>query len=373
MSKTVIELSKGLLGKFNTLKGPVKGNIFAPQEVIANEVAQLAKVVPGESWKTPIGGRAFDFILDGEYHIALTIEMGEDELDSITHEGGSWLKSVSLPGATFLYVAEKLRLQPTLLDPQAVEQFIEGPANEDGVPLNTLIEHLEKHRVFRLAEPVSDAVALFKKASHLYVANYICTFDAALLERNRISKDALDQIREFFHEEKEHLFVENFFSAMSTPLLPHAFLEIYRTLEFAFVLPRASALLNRIDKGGKLGLRILDFARVCHQELGWKRVERDALQKLFSDYINQDRAAFSQLCNNCSPFSNIATPDATAKAKEHQDFMNEFVDVYYKLRNQVAHQFWADEIKKCTDADWQALIEFTLRCALHIYNKHLTK
>lgn len=373
MSKTVIELSKTLLAKFRTIKGRVRGRIAATPEVIATEVAQLAQVVPGESWITPIGGRAFDFLLDGEYHIALTIEMGDDQLDAILHEGENWLKPISLPGATFLYVADKLNLQPTLTDPQAVEEFIEGPANEDGVLLTTLIDHLDRHQVFCLAKPVDDAALLFKKASHFYVANYICTFDKALLFRNRLTTNALIQIREFFLEEKEQLFVENLFYAMSTPLLPHAFLEIYRTLEFAFVLPRASSLLKRIDGSGKLGLRILDFARVCHQELGWKRVERDALQRLFSDYIDQGRAAFVQICISCEPFNKLVPPGVTSDAKEQQGFMNDFVDVYYKLRNQVAHQFWADEIKKCTDADWQALIEFTLRCALHIYNKHLIK
>lgn len=373
MSNNLIELSERLLGKFLTRRGSVKGTIDVPAHVFAREMVQLKSFVPGESWSTPIGGMAFEFLLDDKYHIAITINMETAQIDSIIHESSGWLQPVKLPGAVFLRVADKLQLQPISMTAEEVEEFIEGPASNDGVSLEAIIERLDPYQVFCFSKPLSNPESEFITATNFYVANYISTFDSELLKNNRLSNKALSYIRDFFLEEKEQLFVENLFYAMSTPLLTHAFLEIYRTLEFVFVLPRADSLLKRIGGQDHIKLKILDFARVCYQELGWKRVERDALHRLLSDYILHSRDSFDFLCQTCQPFRNLVVPTDTSEGKEHQRFMNDFVDVYYKLRNQVAHQFWADEIRACTESDWRQLIDFTLGCALHTYNKHLIK
>lgn len=115
MSKNLIVLSQQLLGKFLTRQGSVKGKIYVSPDVLEKEQAQLKQYIPGHSWSTPTGGRAFEFILDDEYYIALTTVMSEVELDSICRESEGWLTPISLPGATFLHVADKLHLQPTLL------------------------------------------------------------------------------------------------------------------------------------------------------------------------------------------------------------------------------------------------------------------
>ncbi|WP_157201353.1 hypothetical protein [Massilia sp. Root418] len=371
MTKNLKDLSTSLLAKFRDVSGQaVSGRLSAPND-LAGETAALKNLLVGESWHSSSGVWVCDFIHDDAYCIALAFEISAQDRVQLDSESEGTIELIDIPGSVYLYLAETLRLRPMELDPLWVEEHIGGPAGEvDGVELDVIKEVLDSVSVFRLGDK-----SIFKpKTSGRYVANYLCTFDKNLKESNRLSENSLEIIREIFLQEKDHLIESNLFEAMSTTVLRHAFLEIYRTLEFVFVLPRANSLINQLRAtGATLSVNVLDFARQCYKELGWKRVERDSIERLFREYANVNYGAFRTLVGSCTPFDNITLVTPPATNAEIVTLARDVAEKYYALRNQVAHQFWPEEMTQCSDADWQALIEFTLGCIAHFYDQHLSK
>jgi len=337
---------------------------------LAAEIDTLQQLTVGDTWQSASGARVFEFLHQDNYCIALTFVPSEDEQALLHEQSEGTINKIDVPGSIFLLLAERLDLRPIRLDPQWVEEHIAGPAEEVGVDLDVVKECLEGVSVFQLSSE-----SIFRKpTSGRYVANYICTFDVRFTSDNRLTPRSLEMVREIFLQEKYHLIEDNLFSAMTTPLLQHAFLEIYRILEFVFVLPRAGALLEQLRLTAvTLNIKILDFARSCNKELGWKRVERDSIGKLFREYATSNYGAFHALAQDCKPFSGLAIPLATDPEDMRTAFVDKLADKYYALRNQIVHQFWPEEIIPCDDVDWQALIEFTLGCIAYFYNRYLSK
>ncbi|HTH10071.1 MAG TPA: hypothetical protein VMA55_10925, partial [Acidovorax sp.] len=323
----------------------------------------------GDTWRSASGSRVFDFLMQENYCIALPLVLTEQEQTSLYEQSEGSISAISVPGSIFLLLADRLDLRPTQLDTQWVEQYIAGPAEDDGVDLEIVRQSLEQVSVFQLG-----AKSIFAtRTSGKYIANYICTFDRQFTSGTLLTPRSLDLIREIFLQEKYHLVENNFFSAMATPVLQHSFLEIYRILEFVFVLPRAGALLTQLKSSSTdLRIEILDFAKSCNRELGWKRIERDSIGRLFREYAVSNYSAFQQLTQECTPFSGIQI--SLNDADEHRNAsLDKIVDKYYTLRNQIVHQFWPEEEITCTSSDWQALIEFTLDCVSYFYKRYLSK
>ena len=262
MTKSLKQLSQALLAKFSNSSGnPVKGQFSKPADLAA-ETEALKQLVAGESWQSPSGARVFEFLHQEAYCVAFTFVLSEDERALLEVESEGSIKPIEVPGAIFLFLADRLDLRPTELDPLRVEEYIAGPASDEGgVELEVVKKFLKGISVFQLGSE-----SVFKDStSGRYVANYICTFDPCLKGNNRLTPRSLEIIREIFLQEKDRLIEANLFEAMATPLLRHAFLEVYRTLEFVFVLPRATALLEKLRlAGGSLEINILDFARHCN-------------------------------------------------------------------------------------------------------------
>jgi len=369
MTTNLTTLSKRILNNFTDRRGAVTGKITPPLDV-GKEVAALQKLNSGEIWITPSGVRAFDFFYDGSYCVAMTFELVDEEKVELKIASADTVKPVDVVGSVYLYLADVLKLKPTLYDPLSVEQFISGPAESTlGVDLEVLKDHLEVLTIFS----VNDNSIFDKKTSNKYVGNYLSTFDADFKLKNSLSKQAVKKIRELFHTQKKYLPESNFFEAMSTPLLKHAFLEIYRSFEFVFVLPRALALQTKLNTlGSNVNMNVLDFARECYKELGWKRVERDSIIRIFKSYADFDYNNFVVLASNSSPFKKIKKVTASDDEEDKTAFVLKISERFYELRNQIAHQFWDDDVVKCSDNDFQALIEFTLGCIDYIYKKHLS-
>ncbi|WP_175907910.1 hypothetical protein [Burkholderia sp. BCC1640] len=370
MTKNVKRLSQALLGKFSDSNGrPVTGKLSAPADLTA-EIDALQQLIVGDTWQSASGAKVFEFLHQDNYCIALSFAPTEDEQASLYEQSENTINTIDVPGSIFLLLAERLDLRPIQLDPQWVEEHIAGPAEEDGVDLDVIKKCLEGVSVFQLSNE-----SIFRKQTPgRYVANYICTFDSRFTSGNRLTPRSLEIVREIFLQEKYYLIEENLFSAMTTPLLQHAFLEIYRILEFVFVLPRAGSLLEQLRLAAvSLNIKILDFARSCNKELGWKRVERDSIGKLFREYAASNYGAFQALAQDCKPFSGFTVPLATDPEDQRTVFVDKQADKYYALRNQIVHQFWPEEVVPCDDADWQALIEFTLGCIAYFYNRYLSK
>ncbi|MBD9675683.1 hypothetical protein IB274_03180 [Pseudomonas sp. PDM18] len=371
MTKSLIELSQDLLSKFLDPNGnPVSGRISKPEN-FSEEAEALREIVAGDSWQSHSGAKAFDFLHENSYCIALNFSLSEEEIEHLEDQSEKTIKVIDVPGSIFLFLANRLGVSPKNIEPLWIEEYIAGPAaSKEGVALDVLKENIEGISVFKL----NDASIFHSSTSGKYVANYLCTFDPTLNNKTQLSQRSLELIREIFLQEKENLIEYNLFESMSTPLLRHAFLEIYRTLEFVYVLPRAKSLLQQLRQaGGTLDIKVLDFARHCHKELGWKRVERDSVSKLFREYSTSNYGSFIELFSHCKPFSTELAPSIEDDENMRLTYVSKAAEKYYALRNQVAHQFWPDEMLLCDNEDWQALIEFTLGCITYIYNQHLTK
>ena len=374
-SKNLTTLSTRVLAKFVGLQGPIRGRI-APPENPEQEKIILDKILEGDIWVTPTGARVFEFLDENDTTcFAITATFSDDSLADIYQFSSTCINTIEPCGAVFLFLCDVLKLKPiATLTPELIDENIEAPANDDGVYLSVIKEHLEPITVFT----VKSVSSLLADSSPKYIANYICTFSEKIVTSNKISDDAMIIIRGIFAKEKNWLFDENLFFAMNTPILKHAFLEVYRTLEFVFVLPRVISLANIFSEhGSTIKINKIDFARLCNKELGWKRIERDSLEKIFTEFYSQSESSFTQAISHCSPLTSIAlpSPNLTPEEKKKIDerLLSKFTEKYYKLRNQVVHQFWPDESHPCTDDDWRYLITFTLECINYIYNKHLSK
>lgn len=300
MTKTLTELSCILLGRFQNTHGrPVAGRL-RPPENLDEEISELRDLTAGGLSESASGTKFIEFSSKGRRCVALAIGLTDEEKDSIENESQGSVKPIDISGAIYMYLANRLDLHATNFNAQWVEEYIEGPASDGiGVDLSVIREALERVSTFTYDESTQDT-----SLSGKYIANYICTFSSGLAAGNSLTNKSREMIRELFLEEKLYIFERNLFTAMKTPLAAHAFLEIYRMLEFAFVLPRVVALVGRVQSSGSsINIHVIELARHCYRELGWKRVERDSIGRLFDEYAIANYGAFQMLPGSCAPFS----------------------------------------------------------------------
>jgi hypothetical protein len=371
MTKNLIKLSGLLLGKFLDINGnPVTGRLSPPGD-FDEEREALRDLEYGSTWKSSSGINACDYHLHGSWYIALTLALPPEELTDLESISEGSISPKEVVGSIYLFLADKLNLLPNEVDPLKIEQYIAAPSStDDGVELDVVKKFLGDLTVFQ----VHDDSVFRGNVSSSYVADYICTFDARLTRCTLLNRESISIVREIFLQERYYLIERNLFEAMSAPSARHAFLEVYRTLEFVFVLPRARSLLDALRvAGGSIELNVLEFARHCNRELGWKRVERDAIGRILLEFYAASRSAYEGLIHACSPFGALGpVPPMGATPNETQTFVEKVATRYYTLRNQIAHQFWPDEEIECNDCDWSELIEFSLRCIQYLYERHLT-
>ncbi|MGY0834967.1 hypothetical protein [Azospirillum argentinense] len=370
MSKNLINLSESLLGKFLDERGmPVIGKLKAPEDFPA-EREYLRQMKTKEVWHTDGGARAFSFSHDGKNCIALNFSISSEFADELSNHSQGTVNVVEVPGSIFLVVADRINLQPLDVGSLHIEQFVAGPAaSDEGVDLKEVKKYLEGCTIVSIEEN-----SIFENnISERYVANYVCTFQSRYALNKVLGENSINLIRSLFFKEKTLFIEKNLFAAMETPLLPHAFLEVYRILEFVFVLPRTISLLEKVRPDYiESRVDIMDFAKSCNKLLGWKRGERDSIERLFRQYSSTNFTNFEYLCQNCALF--IGVLDAfQARDKDKENFIKNCSEKYYEIRNQIVHQFWPDEVKPCSEGDWKALIEFTLGCVSHFYDGYLGK
>jgi len=146
---------------------------------------------------------------------------------------------------------------------------------------------------------------------------------------------------------------ENVFLSMTAVHWKHSFLELYRCLEWLYVLPRVLELKNAIEytKTGS------ELAKECMDKLSWRKKEEDSLQKLLSSAFYHD-IYFKEESTCLGIFSDIKpAPEAIAK-------------YVYRLRNQFVHQFNPEDEVHLSDDNWKDLIYFTLKLTHTLYDKY---
>lgn len=366
-TNNLIELAQRALGRFLPPSQLSIARLSTPADLRA-QLKQLAGLEFGGKWNIFGKVRAADFLLEGKYCIALTFGLSAEQEDELLRESEGTLAVVDIPGAIYLYLCDRLDLRKSIADTDRIEDEIAGPALEkDGVELDVIKQFLEPVTVLTLG---GDSV-FEPSTSAKYVGNYVATFYPRF-SNCCVSPTALSEIRKLFLGDKSHLVEANFFAALESSTPRHAFLEVYRTLEFVFVLPRARSLLGKLnDLGSSITIDAIELARHCYTELGWKRVERDSLERLLLEFARNDGSAFTNLRSNCSVFADMAP--VTPEDPLFEDQVKKIAGKYYSVRNQVVHQLWPSEERVLTDADWSQLVDFTVSCISYLYSRPLQR
>lgn len=134
----------------------------------------------------------------------------------------------------------------------------------------------------------------------------------------------------------------------------HSFLEIYRSIEFLYPLPK----INELKVELKLNVSSVEISGIIEDILGWHPIEEVALQKLFKNLpaslLNDFKTAF---------------PNA-----ENDGFDNRrAASLIYKLRNDCVHFrpiHMASSLR--SKVNWKALLQAMLNAALFCYESQLT-
>lgn len=364
MSKSLINLSRELLEKFGEPHLISANARITPPADYNTEKEALKTLNLVKTWDVHDTVRAAEFLMDSNRFIAFTAAFDYEAVDDLFNESDGTILKYEILGSIYLFLCSKLGLRLIKENKYEIENEILGPAEkEPGVDLDLIKQYLEPLTVFQI-EPNS----LFDpSAPPEYTAYYISTYLNKYNE-SYLSNRSIFLVRSLFFSYKKNLIEKNIFTAISCANSKHAFLEAYRSLEFVFVFPRANALLQRLDGlGHKLSLSIMDFARHCYDELGWKRIERDAIERLLIEHAKNNPQVFQNLCDNCLPlFKNKSIVPASDEG--FQNSIKAIAKIYYETRNQVVHQFWPDEEKLISDREWEALIEFTLECIYYFYS-----
>ncbi|AXS82311.1 hypothetical protein [Marinobacter sp. Arc7-DN-1] len=92
--------------------------------------------------------------------------------------------------------------------------------------------------------------------------------------------DVGDGMRELFVEKSPLLF-DNIFSALTSTYWEHAFLELYRSIEAIYQIPRMIKLKGKLGDDFD-GVSTLDLAKLCYEELGWRPFEKESLKSLLT-------------------------------------------------------------------------------------------
>lgn len=372
MTTNIGKLEARALAKFVGVKGvPVEGKVTPPSDMEA-EVRELKSLVKGVAWTAAGGISAFDFSITDRYCVALKIGLSESDGADLLGAGDGPIELVEFGSAVGLFLIDQLNLNPHSQSPEWVEEHIAFPASQgDGVDFAVLRGAVEEFSVFRVRD--EQAVRPSRPGASRHVANFILAHHGPLTTAAGLSQRSIECIREIFLQERSHLFDDNLFTALSSPIPRHAFLELYRTLEFVFVLPRVKALAGALGLDKVEGeLDLIELARACYSQLRWKRVERDSLERLFDEYSQRHMVSFQSLTEQCKPFKSLAPALVSADAEKVRAALTKFGDKFYALRNQVVHQMWKDEEVDCDADDWAALAEFTIGCVKFFYESYLS-
>ncbi len=372
MTTDIEKLEARALAKFVDIKGVAVSGKIAPPSDIRAEVQELKSLVKGATWTAAGGISAFDFSIADKYCVALKMSLSESDAADLLGAGDGPIELVEFGGAVGLFLIDQLKLKPRSQSPEWVEEHIAFPASQgNGVDFAVLRGAIEEFSVFRIRD--EQIVRPSKPGASRHVANFILTHHRPLTTAAGLSQKTIDCIREIFLQERSHLLDDNLFTALSSPIPRHAFLELYRTLEFVFVLPRVKALAGSLGLDKAEGeLDLIELARACYSQLRWKRVERDSLERLFEEYSRRYLVSFQSLAAQCKPFRSLTPALQSAETEQVRAAVTKFGDKFYALRNQVVHQLWKEEEADCDAADWAALAEFTIGCVKFFYESYLS-
>ncbi len=213
-----------------------------------------------------------------------------------------------------------------------------------GHSIEELISYFEPVTIFRLDDLSTNLSNSFMSCTYFLMSS--CNMLITL----PLADETISKLRSIFIKDIK-IPKDNVFLSLTSSHLKHCFLELYRCIEWLYVIPRARRLKGAIAYQKPA----FELAVHCIDELSWRRKEEDSLAKIISDTLFE----YERVCLNlagCSLFKNIDL-DSASIAKH-----------LYSFRNQFVHQFEYHKEKEYLSEDLVQAVDFIADLILHAYD-----
>lgn len=237
------------------------------------------------------------------------------------------------------------------ISPQSISNellFQQDDVLYKGHSIPELINYFEPVTIFRLDDLSTNFSKSFLSCAY-YIISSCDKFITLLLKMATIDK-------------MKSLFVfngkipkDNIFLSLTSTHLKHCFLELYRCIEWLYVIPRSRRLKGAIAYSKPA----YELAIHCIDELSWRRKEEDSLAKIISDILKSNETLTFKLIE-CNLFKDINI-DSDNIAKH-----------LYSFRNQFVHQFEAKKEKNVVLEDLADAIDLITDIIIHAYTLYDT-
>lgn len=249
--------------------------------------------------------------------------------------------------ATFLFLSPllKLKIKEGMSSTELTYDLLYQQDDKiyEGHSLTELISYFEPISIFRL----EDISTKFNE-SYQSCAYYILSSCEKLITLP-LTTITVEKLKRLFIVNAK-IPKDNIFLSLTSSHLKHCFLELYRCIEWLYVIPRSRKLKGAIEYSKPA----YELAIHCIDELSWRRKEEDSLAKIIADILKTNEELSFKLLG-CKLFREIP-PDSESIAKH-----------LYSFRNQFVHQFEAKKEKSVILEDLAEAVDLISDIIIHAY------
>ena len=234
---------------------------------------------------------------------------------------GEDFQEIPINAGLFCAAVQELNLQPIASDSIGLELYenVFTPVAPGGPGISYLLDSVNKFfPLVKIFEIKAESPLITPEPSLFRVALFAVTNCVGLITL-QWTATGLENARAICSSQQKFLPFELVLRAVIERKNVHAFLELYRCIEFLFPFPK----INQLRKKLSVELSTQELSEAVEDVLGWRPTEESALQKLFSalpdDVISSFRGALS--------LKNI----------EDEFLASKVATVLYKLRNDCVH------------------------------------
>lgn len=246
----------------------------------------------------------------------------------------------------FLCPILKLRAKEDI-SPQSISNdllFQQDDPLYKGHLIPELMEYFEPITVFKLEDLSANFHHSFLSCAYFIISS------CSMLITLPLANETIEKLRSIFVRDVK-IPKDNVFLSLTSSHLKHCFLELYRCIEWLYVIPRARRLKGVIEYQKPA----YELAIHCIDELSWRRKEEDSLSKIISDILHiYEEVSFNLV--RCALFKHIDL-DSGSIAKH-----------LYSFRNQFVHQFESHKEKNFINEDLVEAIDFIADLIIHAYD-----
>ncbi|WP_152681881.1 hypothetical protein [Chromobacterium subtsugae] len=318
------------------------------------------------------GGAFYTFSIERTTYIAAKrFNPLDEQIDQLLSDDNIDFKIVnsSTPNRDYIFLNAIYKLQVGLEKTEQSKREIDNimaPFAVPGATIDFLLPLLEKFYVF---ECKPKRVEFIKSGNQM--AFYLATYNSTS-SKAHLSPQTIDRIRCLILEDIKYIPYNNLIHSIFNNKIEYSFLEIYKCMELVFSIPRILDLKTQLqtltNTTHLAGLDVKELAVACSKQLGWRRVERDSIKKLFKTCYDIDNSIFNLVTCSFSQNKSLFKNRVIDSEKALDDFVSDF----YYIRNQIAHQFWTDDIISISNSEYDDLIFFTATAISIIYNHFLS-